>query len=146
MTSISVTHNCVQIHFQTPTHYRLWGVTFMFPNLIFSPPKSSFQWVNSLGRRCPARWQCQAVSPLPGWDARAGALGQLHPEPSAGAGALSKPHKEGEMVNSIMGRQKCLFSFSFMVSCHEFGWNCFLDGPQTVLGLCCSTFTPTLIK
>lgn len=84
------------------------------------------------------------MSPLPDGDARD--VGQQDPKPSAGAGALSKPHKEGEMVNSVMDRQKCLFSFSFMVSCHEFGWHHFLDGPQTIVSLCCSTFTQTLVK
>lgn len=40
------------------------GVTFMFPNFIFSHPKNSSQWANVLGRRCPPGWQhCWQPSP-----------------------------------------------------------------------------------
>lgn len=162
MTSISVTHNCAQIYYQTPTRYRLWGVIFMFPNLIFSHPKSSFQWANSWGRRCPPGWQ-----PSPGaergalqgfWEfcrssaQQGGSARQCHlclagmPEPDLLDSWTQSPQLVLGPYPSTIKRERCLFSFSFMVSCHEFGWNCLLDGPQTVLSLCCSTFTPALIK
>lgn len=131
MTSISTPHICVQIHYQTLIRYRLWGNFYI--SLMLSPQKQ-FSVGKFPGEEVPpwlsfqGCWGGGRSSSQQGGSARRCHLclaGMPEPEPepdildpksSAGAGALSKPHKEGEMVNSIMGKQKCFIFLSL------YGW------------------------